>query len=349
MRRQTWIDRSNWARSAAATAGSKVPWSISCSQLLDEGEHGPEGVVHVVRDAARQVGHRVLALGDQHSLFQRFGPPRVLEGHGRLGEELGNQLDFVLAERTGFNGRDLQDPQQAGAGDQGGAEDRPLARREPDTAACPSKSSSSASGVASVPVQSFQLRAVAIEAANQRAAKLVAKRGRQRQLAADVPALCLLPGDLLGDHLEPIDLVVVGQEGRGVVVGRQRADAVENLVKQVLGKALLEDLAIDAGADLANPFLIDLVDQLVGERPDRRKRLPLVPVVCRSADRTASAPHIRPWRLMRASMSSGGTRTLSSPRRNPASIERSHQPSAGTGKRILASSPPGRRVATQPS
>ena len=103
--------------------------------------------------------------------------------------------------------------------------------------------------------------------------------GRQRQLAADVLALRLLPRDLLGDHFERIALVVVGQEGRRVVVGRQRADAVENFVKQVLGKALLEDLAIDAGADFADPFLIDLVDQLVGQGTDRRKRLPHVPVI----------------------------------------------------------------------
>ncbi len=57
---------------------------------------------------------------------------------------------------------------------------------------------------------------------------------------------------------------------------------------------------------------------------------------------------MRPCRLMRASISSGGTRTLS-PRRNPASIVRSHDDSAGDGNRIVASSFPGRIVATQPS
>ena len=118
-----------------------------------------------------------------------------------------------------------------------------------------------------------------------------------------------------------------------MIVGRQRADAVENLVKEMLGQALLKDLAIDAGADLADPLLIDLVDELVGQGSDRRKRLPRVPVVAARGSHR-ERPHIRPWRLMRASMSSGGTRTLSSPRRNPASIWRSHQPSAGTGKRM---------------
>ena len=58
------------------------------AQLLDERQDGAQGVVHVVRDAAGEVGHRVLAFRDQHSLLERFGPPRVSQGDGRLGEEL---------------------------------------------------------------------------------------------------------------------------------------------------------------------------------------------------------------------------------------------------------------------
>ena len=133
--------------------------------------------------------------------------------------------------------------------------------------------------------------AAAIEPANQWAAEPVADRGRHRQLAADVSALCLLPSDLLGDDLEPAHFLIVGQESRRVIVGRERPDAMQNFVKQMFGKALLEDLAIDAGADLADALLIDLVDQLIGQGPNRRKRLPLVPVVDAMRPNGERAPH----------------------------------------------------------
>ena len=191
------------------------------AQLLDERQDGAQGVVHVVRDAAGEVGHRVLAFRDQHALLERFGPPRVLQGHGRLGEELGDQLDLVMTERTGVDGGDLQDAQEAGPGDQGGAQDRPFARAEP-----------ARSGVA-VEVEQLGQRgrlgvgpvapvaSLPVEAADDGPAEPFAQRRRQRERAPHVLSLRFLPGDLFGDHLECVALVVVGQEGRRVVVGGQ--------------------------------------------------------------------------------------------------------------------------------
>ena len=80
IRRQTWIECSIWRRSAAATAGSSSFSSISSRKLLDQGKHRAQGVVHVVGNASRQVGHGMLPLRDQHALLERFGPIARSEG-----------------------------------------------------------------------------------------------------------------------------------------------------------------------------------------------------------------------------------------------------------------------------
>ena len=97
--------------------------------MLHQGEHRAQGVVHIVRDAPRQVGHGVLPLRDQHALLERLRPPRVLEGDGGLGEELGDQVDLVAAERLRVDRRDLEDSQQPVSRRQRRAQDRPLRRR----------------------------------------------------------------------------------------------------------------------------------------------------------------------------------------------------------------------------
>ena len=40
------------------------------AQLLDDREHGPQRVIHVMGDSPGKVGHRMLALGDQHALLE---------------------------------------------------------------------------------------------------------------------------------------------------------------------------------------------------------------------------------------------------------------------------------------
>ena len=97
---------------STATEGSSRFSSISARKLLDQREHGAEGVVHVVGDAPREVGHRVLAFRGQHAQLERFGAMGVLQCHGRLGQELGDQLDLVRAERARVDRGNLQDAEQ---------------------------------------------------------------------------------------------------------------------------------------------------------------------------------------------------------------------------------------------
>ena len=63
-----------------------------------------------------------------------------------------------------------------------------------------------------------------------------------------------------------------------MVVLRQRAQPVENLVEQGLGAALLEDLAIDASLDVAESLSVDVLEVLVDRRGDHGGGAPGMPL-----------------------------------------------------------------------
>ena len=73
IRRQTWSDFCTCSRSSANTPASAGRAAKVRLHLLDQRQHRPERVVHVVRHAPRQIGHRVLALGGHHAGAERLG------------------------------------------------------------------------------------------------------------------------------------------------------------------------------------------------------------------------------------------------------------------------------------
>ena len=92
--------------------------------LLDQRQHRPERVVHVVRHAARQIGHRVLPLGGQHAGAKRLGAMQVLNGDRGLRSEVLDQLRVVWLQLFRVAGGDLQHADQAVARDQRRAQHR---------------------------------------------------------------------------------------------------------------------------------------------------------------------------------------------------------------------------------
>ena len=81
--------------------------------LLDQRQHRPKRVIHVVRHAARQIGHGVFALGRHHAGAQRLGAMQVLDGDGRLGSKMLDQLGVERLELFRVARRDLQDADEA--------------------------------------------------------------------------------------------------------------------------------------------------------------------------------------------------------------------------------------------
>jgi hypothetical protein len=84
----------------------------------------------------------------------------------------------------------------------------------------------------------------------------------ERQRESDPVALGLRPCDLLRDDAERILAVLAHEQRRRVIVGRQRADAVEDLVEEILRMDLLHDLAIDPVANFEHPLSIQDVNRL---------------------------------------------------------------------------------------
>src|SRR6266849_2228520 len=63
-----------------------------------------------------------------------------------------------------------------------------------------------------------------------------------------------------------------------IVLG-QRMQSVKDLVKQVLGAQLLQDLTIDSRTHLSDPFLVDSGQDIIGGGSNRSQGFPLSPMV----------------------------------------------------------------------
>jgi hypothetical protein len=63
-----------------------------------------------------------------------------------------------------------------------------------------------------------------------------------------------------------------------MIVERQRSDAVEDLVEEILGMDLLHDLPIDAVAHAQQPIAVDAVHRLGQDRGDARDQPPIVTI-----------------------------------------------------------------------
>ena len=101
MRRHTCSDFCTCSRSSANTAGRDRAAAKVRLHLLDQRQHRAERVVHVVRHAARQIGHRVLALGGQHPGAERLGAMQVLDGDRGLRPEVLDQLGVERLQLSG--------------------------------------------------------------------------------------------------------------------------------------------------------------------------------------------------------------------------------------------------------
>ena len=102
MRRHTCSDFWTCSRSSARTLVASTPLRTSACICWMSGSIGAQGVVHIVRHTARQVGHRVLALGGHHAGAQRFGAVQVLNRDRGLRPEVLDQLrvEAVSADRV---------------------------------------------------------------------------------------------------------------------------------------------------------------------------------------------------------------------------------------------------------
>ena len=110
IRRQTCRDRSIWARSWLCTGRIGLAGLQVVAHLLNERQHRPEGVVHVMRDAAGKLRHRVLAFGRQHPRAKRLRSLEILDGACRLIPELLHELSIVRAgRRPAWRASDLDD------------------------------------------------------------------------------------------------------------------------------------------------------------------------------------------------------------------------------------------------
>ena len=127
IRRQTCSDFWTCSRSSANTAGVEHAAAKVRLHLLDQRQHRAERVVHVVRHAARQIGHRVLALGGHDAGAERLGAVQVLDGDRGLRSEVLDQLGVERLELFRVARRDLQHADQAVARHQRRAQHRRFA------------------------------------------------------------------------------------------------------------------------------------------------------------------------------------------------------------------------------
>ena len=79
-------------------------------------------------------------------------------------------------------------------------------------------------------------------------------------LQSDPLALGLRPRDLLGHHAQRRLVLLADQQRRRMIVERQRADAVQDLIEQILGVDLLHDLPVDPVAHAEQPIAVDPVN-----------------------------------------------------------------------------------------
>ena len=118
IRRHTWSDFCTCSRSSANTVGAEHAAAQVRLHLLDQRQHRPERVVHVVRHAPRQIGHRVLALRGHDAGAERLGAMQVLDGDRGLRSKVLDQLGVERLELFRVARRDLQDADQAVPRDQ---------------------------------------------------------------------------------------------------------------------------------------------------------------------------------------------------------------------------------------
>ena len=98
------------------------------TKLLHQRQHRAQRVVHVVRDAAGDVGHRVLALGFEHPVLERFDSLEVLDGHRGVRRELVEEVQLVVAEHVRPGRRHLDDADDLVARHERRREDRGFGR-----------------------------------------------------------------------------------------------------------------------------------------------------------------------------------------------------------------------------
>ena len=60
-------------------------------------------------NTAGQIGHRVLSMGGDDLLFERFGPLRNLKRHRNLGQKMRDQIRLVTTEDPAMRRRDPED------------------------------------------------------------------------------------------------------------------------------------------------------------------------------------------------------------------------------------------------
>ena len=75
-------------------------------------------------------------------------------------------------------------------------------------------------------------------------------------------ALALPPCNLFGHKFKNMFTWITDEQSRGVIIVRQGAEAVKNLVEQILGTQLLHDLAIDPRPHFDDPLPVHNFNRL---------------------------------------------------------------------------------------
>ena len=229
--------------------------------LLDQRQHRPERVVHVMRHAARQIGHRVLPLGGHDAGAERLGAMQVLDGDRGLRSKVLDQLGVERLELFRVAGRDLQHADQAVPRHQRRAQHRRLperSRRRRHRRCCsratpPARRPADRSTPASCRRGDRSRRPVPTAAAPP-ASSVIGIRRPIRSLFAFVQAIC--SATTRSDGL----VLLADEQRRRMIVEGQRSDAVQDLIEEILRMDLLHDLPVDPIAHAKEPIAVDPVN-----------------------------------------------------------------------------------------
>jgi len=223
--------------------------------LLHQRQHRAEGVVDVVRDAAGEVGQRVLALRLEHAQLERFGALQVLDRHRRLRQKPTHEFRLVATQSARVARRDANHAHEPLPRGQRRAEHGARAR----FVRVEVQHVGERLKTAAVPLAPRTVGAV--EAEHVARFEDRCQPAVERERFADAAALALAPGDLLRHQFERVGAFFVDEDAGRVVVERERAKAVEDLVEEILRAQLLHHLAVDARAHFRASDAIDVADQ----------------------------------------------------------------------------------------
>lgn len=213
---------------------------------------GPHGVVHVVRHGARQGHQGGLQLRLDRLPLQRHVQPRVADRHRRCRQEALHHGHVPRIERLPLPGRDLQQAEELAAEEERRAQQAGGGRQAPAPVIGEQLPERIAAAVPGQPADArlqFQLRH---------------QLGRYRQLAPHPGALGLRPDDLLRLDAECPRGGIPHEEGRRMVVVHELVQPVQDLVGEVPGPQLRDDLPPDAVQHPRQPHLLPAL-QLLGQ------------------------------------------------------------------------------------